>query len=128
MLTVVAESSILDTGRDPEPTPAMILRNKNFFFRLKRLRYLKSCTLLEADQQPPLAAKMKLFLTIVYSWKLLTLVLSQVVPSYMLVRVLDTGFRVNSWEVSHFTETPFRDVLKISFVTQFFNIICYSIC
>ena len=31
------------------------------------------------------------------------------------------GFRVNSCEVSHFTEGAFKDVLKISFVTQFVN-------
>ena len=33
--------------------------------------------------------------------------------------LINMGFRVNSCEVSHFTEADFKDVLKISFVTQF---------
>ena len=34
--------------------------------------------------------------------------------------LIDMGFRVNSCEVSHFTEAPFKNVLKI-FVTQLAN-------
>ena len=33
--------------------------------------------------------------------------------------LINMGFRINPCEVSHFTEAAFKDVLKISFVTQF---------
>ena len=33
--------------------------------------------------------------------------------------LINVGFRINSCEVSNFTEAALKDALKISFVTQF---------